>query len=70
MADTTNDVGAWQNGVTLKKTRDGHSWTIAVAAAEDSLEALQAARSTAETIDRELAERYGRATTRSKGASR
>jgi hypothetical protein len=69
MADRKGDVGAWENGITLKRTRDGYSWTIAVAAAGDSLEALQAARATAEAIDRELAERYGRANPR-KGASR
>jgi hypothetical protein len=58
--DDTTDAGVgWANGVTLKRTRDGYSWTISVGAPTDDLEALRAAVATARQLDAELTDVYG-----------
>jgi hypothetical protein len=54
--DTTT---AWANGITVKRTTSGYSWTIAVAADNSDLEALRAATATARRIDAELTDVYG-----------
>jgi hypothetical protein len=53
------DAPAWANGVSLKKIRDGHSWTVSVAAANSGLDAMRAAVETARQVDEELTAIYG-----------
>jgi hypothetical protein len=56
---TDDTAPAWANGVTLKRTSTGYSWTVSVAAATDELEALRQAIATARQIDDDLAAVYG-----------
>jgi hypothetical protein len=60
-SDTT-ETGAWGNGLTLKRTRDGYSWTISVAARSASIEDVRQAVEAAKEIDDELTSRYYGAT--------
>jgi hypothetical protein len=53
------EAPAWANGVTLKRTRDGYTWSVAVAADAHDLAALRAAVETARQIDAELTAAYG-----------
>jgi hypothetical protein len=57
MADKRS-VEEWKNGVTIKKTRDGYSWTVAVAADANTGDALLAATETAHTIEVRLRDMY------------
>jgi hypothetical protein len=56
---TGDTTSAWGNGITLKRTTSGYSWTISVAAASDEVEAMRQAVATARQIDAELTEVYG-----------
>lgn len=49
----------WQNGVTLKKIRDGYSWSISVASSGPTLEEMLAAVETARDVDDELRQSHG-----------
>ena len=42
----------WANGVTIKRTRDGYTWTLAVAAERGDLAAMRAAVETAHASTR------------------
>ena len=53
------EAPAWANGVTIKRTRDGYSWTVSVAAQSGVLAAMRAAVETARRIDEELTAVYG-----------
>jgi hypothetical protein len=53
-----SDSNPWSNGVTIKKTRDGYSWTVGVAAENNSVDALRAAASKARQIEAELQAAY------------
>ena len=55
----TPDGRTWSNGFTLKKTRDGYSWTISVAPADQSIASLEAAIDEAGRIDAKLRKLYG-----------
>jgi hypothetical protein len=57
-ADAEAPLG-WANGVTIKRTRDGYSWSIAVAADSNDLGAMGDAIATAVHIDGELTAIYG-----------
>lgn len=48
----------WANGVTIKRTRDGYTWSIAVAANSNSPGDLREAAERAADLDAQLAERY------------
>lgn len=52
-------AAGWGNGVTIKRTTSGYSWTVAVASASDELEAMRQAVATAQRVDAELAAHYG-----------
>lgn len=67
MTDTDDTTAGWANGVTLKRTNAGYSWTIAVASSSDELDAMRAAAATARRIDDELTATYG--PPRERGAS-
>jgi hypothetical protein len=54
--DTTTE---WANGVTVKRTTSGYTWTIAVAAESRELEAMRTAAATASKVDEELTAVYG-----------
>jgi hypothetical protein len=54
--DTTTE---WANGVTVKRTTSGYTWTIAVAAESSGLEAMRTAAATARRVDEELTAAYG-----------
>lgn len=49
----------WTNGITLKKTRDGYTWTISVAADGNTPEDMQQALDLAATFDARLRVKYG-----------
>lgn len=49
----------WQNGFTLKKTRDGYSWTISFAATDNSVEAMLKAVEKTREVDLQLRRMYG-----------
>ena len=48
----------WANGITLKKTTYGHTWSIAVRAASNDPRDLDYALTAAIAIDRQLTLRY------------
>ena len=48
----------WQNGLTLKKTRDGYSWTIAIAARDGSIEAFKEVIDRVQELDAEMHRRF------------
>ncbi len=52
--NNAGDESGWSNGVTLKKTRDGYTWSIAVAATDNTPAALREAANTARELDRLL----------------
>lgn len=59
-ADKTDPTSlTWTNGFVLKKTRDGYSWTISIAAANQSRAALEESIETANELNQKLLERYG-----------
>ncbi len=53
-----SETEGWQNGVTLKRTRDGYCWTIAVAASGPTYDQLVEAAHVATDVDAELRETY------------
>lgn len=56
---TQDTESLWSNGITLKKTRDGYSWTIAIAATDSSDEAMAEAMEKIAKLDKRLRELYG-----------
>lgn len=56
--DTPN--GAWANGITIKRTRDGYTWTVAVAATGSTETEIQEALSTATRIEEQIVAKYGK----------
>jgi hypothetical protein len=53
------DARTWTNGFTLKKTRDGYSWTISIAPTDQSPEAMEVAIDEAARLDGKLRRIYG-----------
>lgn len=54
-----DEPSTWANGVTLKRTRDGYTWTIAIASDDNTPKAMQRAIDIAKAADSHLTTVYG-----------
>ena len=56
---TGEEHTTWSNGITLKKTRDGYSWTISIAPTDQTFEAMEIALNKTIALDEKLRALYG-----------
>lgn len=54
-----DESGTWANGITVKRTTTGYTWTVAVSAGDGTPEAFARALAQAKAVDAELAADYG-----------